>query len=80
MSPLGQKQTPPHGIYSRGREPPSCNFNTILEREPCTALQQRMRATSALGQKRTSDHLGSMSALPPKADIDGHSPNVRLVP
>jgi hypothetical protein len=35
---------------------------------------------SALGQKRTFRKLHPMSALPPKADIDGHSPNVRFVP
>ena len=27
---------------------------------------------SALGQKRTSEHIQSMSALPPKADIAEH--------
>ena len=35
---------------------------------------------SALGQKRTSEHVQSMSALPPKADIGTQSRNVRFVP
>ena len=35
---------------------------------------------SALGQKQTSAHLAVMSALPPKADIDAQSVNVRIVP
>src|SRR6516162_10504159 len=35
---------------------------------------------SALGQKRTSEHVQSMSALPPKADIGTQSWNVRFVP
>jgi hypothetical protein len=39
--------------------------------------QDRM---SALGQKRTSEHFRSMSALPPKADIPDAMRNVRFVP
>jgi hypothetical protein len=35
---------------------------------------------SALGQKQTSAHLQPMSALPPKADIETQSWNVRFVP
>src|SRR6516164_11451203 len=35
---------------------------------------------SALGQKRTSRSVEAMSALPPKADIGTHAPNVRFVP
>ena len=35
---------------------------------------------SALGQKRTSKDVQSMSALPPKADIGTQSRNVRFVP
>jgi hypothetical protein len=35
---------------------------------------------SALGQKRTSHQVRVMSALPPKADIDPQSVNVRFVP
>ena len=35
---------------------------------------------SALGHKRTSRHVWIMSALPPKADIDAQSVNVRFVP
>jgi hypothetical protein len=35
---------------------------------------------SALGHNRTFGDVGSMSALPPKADIDQRSVNVRLVP
>ena len=35
---------------------------------------------SALGQKRTSAHIQSMSALPPKADMDQHRRDVRFVP
>jgi hypothetical protein len=36
--------------------------------------------TSALGQKRTLGQVHVMSALPPKADMDQHSRNVRFVP
>src|SRR5262249_44755331 len=35
---------------------------------------------SGSGHKRTKRHLGSMSALPPKADKRETSPNVRFVP
>jgi hypothetical protein len=35
---------------------------------------------SALGQKQTSRPEISMSALPPKADTQGHKPHVRFVP
>src|SRR5262249_2608718 len=35
---------------------------------------------SALGQKRTSEHVQSMSALPPKADIRCRDRHVRFVP
>jgi hypothetical protein len=35
---------------------------------------------SALGQKRTLRRIKPMSALLPKADIEGYSPNVRFVP
>ena len=35
---------------------------------------------SALGQKRTSRQVWSMSALPPKADIETQPLNVRFVP
>jgi hypothetical protein len=35
---------------------------------------------SALGQKQTLDWRPLMSAIPPKADIDGRSPDVRFVP
>ena len=35
---------------------------------------------SALGQKQTSRHFQSMSALPPKADIGTRPGNVRFVP
>jgi hypothetical protein len=35
---------------------------------------------SALGQKQTLEHLGSMSALPPKADIGTQPRDVRFVP
>ena len=35
---------------------------------------------SASGQKQTSAHVGVMSALPPKADIDHHGRDVRFVP
>jgi hypothetical protein len=38
------------------------------------------RATSALGQKQTSDRRPLMSALPPKADIAERDRNVRFVP
>jgi hypothetical protein len=33
-----------------------------------------------LGQKRTFLRSVAMSAIPPKADIDGRSPDVRFVP
>jgi hypothetical protein len=39
-----------------------------------------VRSMSALGQKQTSRDVGSMSALPPKADIRRTSWNVRFVP
>jgi hypothetical protein len=32
------------------------------------------------GHKRTSKHIGAMSALPPKADIAERDRNVRFVP
>jgi len=35
---------------------------------------------SALGQKQTSEHAWIMSALPPKADIETQSRDVRFVP
>jgi hypothetical protein len=35
---------------------------------------------SALSHKRASDHVQSMSALPPKADMDQHARDVRFVP
>jgi hypothetical protein len=35
---------------------------------------------SALGQKQTSEDVKAMSALPPKADMDGHACDVRFVP
>jgi len=35
---------------------------------------------SALGQKQTSAHIRVMSALPPKADIETPSRDVRFVP
>jgi hypothetical protein len=35
---------------------------------------------SALGQKQTFTHLRPMSALPPKADMDQRSYDVRFVP
>jgi hypothetical protein len=35
---------------------------------------------SALGEKRTSEHVHSMSALPPKADIAEGDWHVRFVP
>jgi hypothetical protein len=37
-------------------------------------------STSDLGQKRTLKNVRAMSALPPKADIDQHRPDVRFVP
>jgi hypothetical protein len=39
-------------------------------------LQRRM---SALGQKQTSANVWMMSALPPKADMAQHDPDVRFV-
>jgi hypothetical protein len=35
---------------------------------------------SILGQKQTLNSLPLMSAIPPKADIDGRSSDVRFVP
>jgi len=35
---------------------------------------------SALGQKRTSEHVQTMSALPPKADISEGDRHVHFVP
>src|SRR5215472_14483284 len=40
----------------------------------------RTRPMSALGHKRTLRHLRSMSALPPKADMDQNGRDVRFVP
>jgi len=40
----------------------------------------RRSAMSALGQKQTSQHVRSMSALPPKADIGTQSVIVCFVP
>src|SRR5262249_24752515 len=40
----------------------------------------RQQLMSALGQKRTLEHLRAMSALPPKADIETRSRDVRFVP
>src|SRR5215468_71222 len=39
-----------------------------------------VRPMSALGQKQTSLHLQTMSALPPKADINHRERNVGFVP
>ena len=38
------------------------------------------RPMFALGQKQTLGHLRAMSALPPKADIETRSRDVRFVP
>jgi hypothetical protein len=38
------------------------------------------RSTSGVGQNQTSERFRAMSALPPKADIDGARWNVRYVP
>ena len=38
------------------------------------------RPMSAVGQKQTLRRSNATSALPPKADIDGRSPDVRFVP
>jgi hypothetical protein len=35
---------------------------------------------SALGQKQTSEGISAMSALPPRADIETQSRDVRFVP
>jgi hypothetical protein len=35
---------------------------------------------SALGQKQTLERIQSLSALPPKADMDHHGRDVRFVP
>jgi hypothetical protein len=40
----------------------------------------RCFAMSALGQKRTSEHVRPMSHLPPKADIAVRDRHVRFVP
>jgi hypothetical protein len=41
------------------------------------AIQKRRASTSALSHKRTFGPFIAMSALPPKADIDERSVNVR---
>ena len=66
-------------IISRGKKPSN---KCSVEWGPTVILrgknpQDRM---SALGQKQTSGHVQSMSALPPKADIGTQSRNVRFVP
>ena len=44
------------------------------------AQQQSEPSMSALGQKRTSEHVRIMSALPPKADIAKRDRHVCFVP
>jgi hypothetical protein len=44
------------------------------------AIPKRAALMSALGHKRTFLRSVAMSAIPPKADIDGRSPDVRFVP
>jgi hypothetical protein len=46
----------------------------------CATPAIELRSVSALGQKRTSHHVRSMSALPPKADIRQGNRDVRFVP
>ena len=43
-------------------------------------LKRSASSTSALGQKQTLRRVQTMSALPPKADIDRHVPKVCFVP
>src|SRR5262249_47309388 len=51
----------------------ACGSGSRRPRPRCrrwrTRNQGRANAMSALGQKRTSEHVQSMSPLPPKADI-----------
>jgi hypothetical protein len=57
--------------------------NFLWQVEPENRDVQRSRSgplMSALGQKRASEHVQSMSALPPKADMDQHGRDVRFVP
>lgn len=42
--------------------------------------EKALALMSASGQKQTSPYVRVMSALPPKADIDGRDQNVRFVP
>src|SRR6516164_4959777 len=46
---------------------------------PATKPLKTWCAMSALGQKQTSEHVGVMSALPPKADIAERDWHVRYV-
>ena len=45
-----------------------------------TLKLRRRSSMSALGQKQTFGPIRLMSALPPKADMIGHSADVRFVP
>ena len=51
-----------------------CTWNSFGRFGGCEATN----VMSALSHKRASDHVQSMSALPPKADIGTHSRNVRF--
>ena len=72
-----------HERYTQGLFWTVCQ---IIARYPCTtAARFHFECVvgvtmSALGQKRTWRQVGTMSALPPKADILGYGRNVRFVP
>ena len=58
----------------------SADWRNVEAFDPFLRSNNPQDRMSALGQKRTSRHLQSMSALPPKADIGTQSWNVRFVP
>jgi hypothetical protein len=64
MSALGQKQI----------------LGKATQASLTTKPTKEASAMSALGQKQTSERVQSMSALPPKADIETQSRNLRFVP
>src|SRR5215472_15164652 len=60
---------------------PWAEGNTLAHHGTTTAQCGTAKALmSALGQKRTFEHVRAMSALPPKADIRCRDRHVRFVP
>ena len=77
---LGKQQTLQRIIIKSNWKPQSL---TWIRQQHCLFLSVNSRShrrMSELGQKRTSQQVRAMSALPPKADIDRGRRNVRFVP